>query len=44
MENKNYKNDKLFLQQHLKTFELVQGNKRLLVTPDLQGRVLTSLA
>jgi hypothetical protein len=44
MENKNYKNDKLFLQQHLKTVELVQDNKRLLVTPDLQGRVLTSSA
>ncbi len=44
MENKNYKNDKLFLQQHLKIVELVQGNKRLLVTPDLQGRVLTSSA
>ncbi|MBP6609580.1 MAG: hypothetical protein KA206_00640 [Paludibacter sp.] len=44
MENKNYKNDKLFLQKHIQTVELVSGDKRLLVTPDLQGRVLTSSA
>ncbi|HEY5592530.1 MAG TPA: DUF6786 family protein [Paludibacter sp.] len=44
MENKNYKNDKLFLQKCLQTVELVIGDKRLLVTPDLQGRVLTTSA
>lgn len=44
MENKNYKNDKLFLQNHLQVIELINGDKRLLVTPDLQGRVLTSSA
>jgi hypothetical protein len=44
MENKNYKNDKQFLQQHLQIVELSSGDKRLLETPDLQGRVLTSSA
>jgi hypothetical protein len=44
MENKNYKNDKQFLQKHLQVVELSSGDKRLLVTPDLQGRVLTSSA
>jgi hypothetical protein len=44
MVNKNYKSDKSFLQKHLQTVELVSGDKRLLVTPDLQGRVLTSSA
>ena len=44
MENKNYKSDKLFLEKHLRVVELVNGDKRLLLTPDLQGRVLTSTA
>ncbi len=44
MENKNYKNDKMFLSKYLNVVELQSGNKRLLVTPDLQGRVLTSSA
>ncbi len=44
MENKNYKNDKQFLQQHFQIVELSSGDKRLLVSPDLQGRVLTSTA
>lgn len=44
MENKNYKKDKEFLSKYLKTVELQSGDKRLLVTPDLQGRVLTSSA
>lgn len=44
MENKNYKNDKQFLSKYLNVIELQSGYKRLLVTPDLQGRVLTSSA
>jgi hypothetical protein len=44
MENKNYKNDKKFLSKYLKTVELKSDNKRVLLTPDLQGRVLTSSA
>ncbi|HLP04707.1 MAG TPA: DUF6786 family protein [Paludibacter sp.] len=44
MTNKNYKNDKEFLSKYLETVELQSGDKRLLVTPDLQGRVLTSSA
>jgi hypothetical protein len=44
MIDKNYKNDKVFLTKYLKTVELKSGEKRLLVTPDLQGRVLTSSA
>lgn len=44
MENKNYKNDKQFLSKYLNVVELQSGDKRLLVTPDLQGRVLTSSA
>ncbi|MFT3752312.1 MAG: hypothetical protein QM800_05355 [Paludibacter sp.] len=44
MENKNYKNDKEFLSQYLDIVELKSGKKRLMVTPDLQGRVLTSTA
>jgi hypothetical protein len=42
MKNKNYKNDKQFLSKYLQIVELKSGDKRLLVTPDLQGRVLTS--
>jgi len=44
METKNYKNDKQFLSKHLQVVELKSGDKCLLVTPDLQGRVLTSSA
>jgi len=44
MENKNYKNDKQFLSKYLQVVELKSGDKCLLVTPDLQGRVLTSSA
>ena len=44
MENKNYQNDKQFLSKYLDVVELQSGDKRLLVTPDLQGRVLTSSA
>lgn len=44
MESKNYINDKLFLSKYLKTVELKNGENRVLLTPDLQGRVLTSTA
>lgn len=44
METKNYKFDKQFLSKYLNVVELQSGDKRLLVTPDLQGRVLTSSA
>jgi len=44
MENKNYKNDKQFLSKYLQVVELKSDDKCLLVTPDLQGRVLTSSA
>jgi hypothetical protein len=42
MENKTYRNDKKFLSNHFQLVELRCDNKRLLLTPDLQGRVLTS--
>ena len=42
MENKTYGNDKKFLSNHFQLVELQSDNKRLLLTPDLQGRVLTS--
>jgi hypothetical protein len=42
MENKNYENDKRFLSKHFQLVELQCDNKRLLLSPDLQGRVLTS--
>lgn len=44
MKNKNYKNDRTFLEQHIKIVELGQGEQRVLLSPDLQGRVLTSTA
>ena len=44
MENKNYQTDKIFLQEHLKIVELQQGDQKLLLSPDLQGRVMTSTA
>lgn len=44
MNTKNYKHDKEFLQQHLKIVELSQGEQRLLLSPELQGRILTSTA
>lgn len=44
MNQKNYKNDKEFLSKHIRVVELKAGNRCLLVTPDLQGRVLTSSA
>ncbi len=44
MENKNYKNDRVFLEKYLNLVELGEGDCRVLITPDLQGRVLTSTA
>ena len=44
MPIKNYTSDKAFLQQYLNIVELQQGKQRLLLSPDLQGRVLTSTA
>ena len=41
---KTYKSDKVFLEKYLKLFELSNGESRLLVSPTLQGRVLTSSA
>lgn len=41
---KNYKQDKEFLQEYVNIIELHQQNQRLLLSPDLQGRVLTSTA
>ena len=37
-----YQQDKEFLNKYLKLVELTNGDKRVLITPDLQGRVLTS--
>ncbi len=39
---KTYQYDKEFLSKYLKTVELSNGSKRVLLTADLQGRVLTS--
>lgn len=44
MTIKNYKSDKEFLRRYLNIAELQQGEQKLLLTPDLQGRVLTSTA
>lgn len=44
MKTKTYATDKEFLQEHLEVVEIVSGDKRLLTTPTLQGRVLTSSA
>lgn len=41
---KNYTYDKEFLRKHLHVIELQHGKQKLLLTPDLQGRVLTSTA
>ncbi|MFR9522376.1 MAG: DUF6786 family protein [Rikenellaceae bacterium] len=39
---KTYQQDRAFLGQYLKLIELSRGTKKVLLTPDLQGRVLTS--
>ncbi|MBB3188258.1 DUF6786 family protein [Microbacter margulisiae] len=44
MEQKNYKNDKEFLSNHLRLVELARDGKKVLLSQDLQGRVLTSTA
>lgn len=44
MTPNTYKQDKDFLEQYLNIIELSQGQQRLLISPDLQGRVLTSTA
>lgn len=41
---KNYNEDKKFLEPYMKLVELKDGDKRVLATPSLQGRVLTSSA
>lgn len=41
---KNYINDKQFLEKHIEVIELHNGDQRVLLTPDYQGRVLTSTA
>ena len=43
-EVKTYGSDKRFLEKHIEVVELAAGDKRLLATPTLQGRVLTSSA
>ncbi|MDR0954255.1 MAG: hypothetical protein LBM20_02585 [Rikenellaceae bacterium] len=42
MESKTYGNDRRFIEQHLDTVEIALGEKRVLTTPSLQGRVVTS--
>lgn len=44
MEIKDYGKDKEFLQQYMNVVELAQGKQKLVLSPDLQGRVLTSTA
>ncbi len=44
METKTYGTDKRFLEKHIEVVELSDGERRLLATPTLQGRVLTSSA
>ena len=44
MAEKTYGSDREFLARHLNTIELHSGDCRLLLTADLQGRVLTSTA
>lgn len=44
MTTKNYQYDKTFLRQYLNIVELQRDRQKLLLTPDLQGRVLTSTA
>ena len=41
---KNYKSDKVFAAKHISVIELKKDNARVLLSPDLQGRVLTSSA
>jgi hypothetical protein len=41
---KNYSNDRQFLQKHIRTIELQHGEQKVLLSPDYQGRVLTSTA
>lgn len=40
--NKNYGNDKAFIAKHHEIIELTSDNTRVLVSPTLQGRVVTS--
>ena len=40
----NYGEDKSFLKEYLELVELTDGDKRVLLTPDYQGRVMTSSA
>ena len=44
MEMTTYKNDKKFLDEYLELVELKDGDKMVLLTPDYQGRVMTSTA
>jgi hypothetical protein len=44
METKTYGTDKKFLEKYIELVELSDGEHRLLATPTLQGRVLTSSA
>ncbi|MFI3306366.1 MAG: DUF6786 family protein, partial [Rikenellaceae bacterium] len=37
-----YQQDREFLSRYLTLVELTDGKRRLLLTPDLQGRVMTS--
>lgn len=39
---KNYKEDREFLEQYMDIIELSKGDKRIMVTPSLQGRVMSS--
>jgi hypothetical protein len=41
---KNYANDRAFLEKHLPIVELADGDRRVLLSAALQGRVLTSTA
>lgn len=41
---KNYINDKQFLEKHLEIVELKNGDRKVLLTPNYQGRILTSTA
>jgi hypothetical protein len=41
---KNYINDKQFLEKYIEVVELHHGDRKVLLTPNYQGRVLTSTA
>ena len=41
---KNYIHDKQFLEKHIEVIELQNGARKVLLTPNYQGRVLTSTA